>query len=408
MSWRWTGTTKKQNFRRKREKKNRALTAIDEWMDDIAAAENGPFRSEGERLAFYYERQQRLRRGWERPRTCMFPRCSAKSIPRSHTLPRSGPLALVAEDGHVITPRFVRDDIYFTRVGIGEASTFPGFCSEHEREFGEIDRAKDVDDHRQWILQFFRTVCWEVRTLEHGCERFRRLSEDYEAVLRDHAAEALRRKLGEKVEVRYVTDIDSRQRVARKEREKLEVLKSEYMRDFFEPLCAAIHGEDPNLGLFIIDAQTEPLPVCLAGRGNFHCATPDGDLDVTTFLQVFPSEKGTKMALLAPAEGEKYLGTYVGNFLHDRFGALEMVESWMLHGTDHWFLRPSVWTSIPEERRVRIEAAFRDVTHSIGERATETIFDNVRAVEAAREEKERREGGEAQAIDATAEPNAAM
>jgi hypothetical protein len=30
---------------------------------------------------------------------------------------------------------------------------------------------------------------------------------------------------------------------------------------------------------------------------------------------------------------------------------LEMLESWMIHGSDHWFMTPSAWTAIPEARQ---------------------------------------------------------
>jgi hypothetical protein len=394
MSWRWTGTTKKTNVRKKRAERNRALTAIDEWMDEIQTSYEGPFASEGERLAFYYKGKKGDRRAWERPRRCMFPNCNSRSIARSHTLPRSGPLSLVAEDGHVITPEFVRDDVYFTRVGIGDASTFPGFCSTHEAEFGEIDRLKDVKDERHWLLQFFRTVCWELRIIEHEHERFRKLGDDYESILRKHATESLRSKLGKEVRVQRVSDIDNRQSVARRERERLEALKNEYTTDFFEPLCDALGGGDPSLGIVALNVETEALPVCLAGRGNFHCETPDGVVDVPVFLQVFPGAKGTKIGMLSSVTGEKYLGTYLESFIREQFGVLNMVESWMLHGTDHWFLRPSVWQRIPEDKRLRIEAAFRDLKRSIGERATETIFDDVRA-------SARVEQAQVEAVDAT-------
>lgn len=384
MRWSWTGTTKKQNVRRKRRKKDRAIAAIDDWMEEIADAKDGPFGSEGERLKFYFERQQKMHREWARPRTCMFPGCTDDSIPRSHTLPRSGPLSLVAEDGHVITPRFAKNNLVFTRIGIGEASTVPGFCRTHEREFGAIDESKDVNNDRQWVLQFFRTVCWELRILEHVFARMKTLSDDYESMLRLHAAQTLKARLGEEVKVERVTGVDDRQVVATRELARLDELRRQYTAEFFDPLCDAVRGESPPLAMLILDVG-ESLPVCLAGRGNFHCDTPNGAVDVPVFLQVFPSVNSAKIALLAGANRDDHLKAYVGAFINEPFGILNMVESWMLHGTDHWFLRPSVWTSIQAERRDRIEAVFRDPRNSIGVQATETIFDQVRAEALARE-----------------------
>ncbi len=33
---------------------------------------------------------------------------------------------------------------------------------------------------------------------------------------------------------------------------------------------------------------------------------------------------------------------------------IDIIESWMVRQTDHWFIRPSVWNSIPADRQVRL------------------------------------------------------
>src|SRR5436309_808276 len=44
------------------------------------------------------------RRRWTRSHPCLYPGCHDPSVPRSHTLSRSGPLEVIAERGHVLTP----------------------------------------------------------------------------------------------------------------------------------------------------------------------------------------------------------------------------------------------------------------------------------------------------------------
>jgi hypothetical protein len=301
------------------------------------------------------------------------------SIRRSHAIPRSGPLAFVAEDGHVVTPRAVDGGIGFCRVGIGEASTFPGFCSEHEAEFADIEQTKDVDTNRAWMLQFFRTVCWEIRVLNRIREYLRQLDADYEVLLREKARKALSAAVRADVQVSGVRGVDWRQTVAERAIAGIDELIAEHERDFLAPLRTELSGGEVDLAAFVVSVDA-PLPVCLAGRGNFHVQTLDGAItNVPVFLQVFPTQTGTKLGLLAAKGNADFLSVYMGAFLREPLNPLRMVESWMLHGTDHWFLRPSVWQALPPERQARIVAEFEDGSRSIGDPADAEIFDEARA-----------------------------
>ena len=47
-------------------------------------------------------------------------------------------------------------------IGINEASTFPGYCLEHENLFSEFENIKDFKTGEHMGLQLYRTVCREI------------------------------------------------------------------------------------------------------------------------------------------------------------------------------------------------------------------------------------------------------
>lgn len=94
--------------------------------------------------------------------------CGEKAI-RSHTISNSNYLQLIAENGHVMSWKMewwateTSDFLNLERVGVNEASTFPGFCSVHD---GELFRPLDVEvfksTREQLFLQAYRTDAREV------------------------------------------------------------------------------------------------------------------------------------------------------------------------------------------------------------------------------------------------------
>lgn len=55
-----------------------------------------------------------------------------------------------------------------------------------------------------------------------------------------------------------------------------------------------------------------------------------------------------------------------------------MVETWMVNGTNHWFIRPSVWAKIPSKRASRVLTHIGERGHDLGEPYHLSIFDEVR------------------------------
>lgn len=82
---------------------------------------------------------------------------------------RKGGLAAIAENGHVISPKLGFQDIVkndgtiIPRLhGIKDASTFMGFCADHDDQlFSPIEKPPIVLDKQAAFLLSFRAICYE-------------------------------------------------------------------------------------------------------------------------------------------------------------------------------------------------------------------------------------------------------
>lgn len=57
---------------------------------------------------------------------------------------------------------------------------------------------------------------------------------------------------------------------------------------------------------------------------------------------------------------------------------LDLVEGWMMHGSDHWFITPSVWENLDDKRKERILAELQSLEGVPSADPAEPIFDDLR------------------------------
>ncbi len=97
--------------------------------------------------------------------------CSSQ-ISKAHTVPRSGSLARIARDGHVYALQVRMQQLANTDgvprpglVGINKASTFTGFCSEHDRSiFAPLENKPFMATPEQCFLLSYRALAREIFT----------------------------------------------------------------------------------------------------------------------------------------------------------------------------------------------------------------------------------------------------
>ena len=113
---------------------------------------------------------------------CLHPEASRKNctnkIAKAHTVQRAGGLSAIAESGHVISVKKACDNLHTNegkiipgRIGIGNASTFMGFCTTHDNSlFEPIERNSFSLDHEAAFLLAFRALAYEFLTKKNSID----------------------------------------------------------------------------------------------------------------------------------------------------------------------------------------------------------------------------------------------
>ena len=98
--------------------------------------------------------------------------CSSPMSIKSHTIQRRGGLSAIAEDGHVFSTKKAFESLEkrggqvdMEKIGVGQASTFPGFCSHHDTElFWPVEQTDSKLDAYNCFLLSLRAVAYELAT----------------------------------------------------------------------------------------------------------------------------------------------------------------------------------------------------------------------------------------------------
>src|SRR5262249_43785460 len=132
--------------------------------------------------------------------------------------------------------------------------------------------------------------------------------------------------------------------------------------DLCDAVVAEIGGGD-HLS-FIVSTFNVQVPVCLSGICTLHYKKNKGlTKHALCFISIIPEAYDTKILLGSMKEHDDALSAYMGG--NGSFALLEQLETWMCHGSDHWFMTPSKWAAIPAHRKEAICERILDTTHSI-------------------------------------------
>ena len=111
---------------------------------------------------------------------CFFPGCNKNAI-GSHSQAKSSSLKSIVVDGHVTERDFSifppRTRLGWKNKGINKATTFPGFCSQHDiKLFRQADSlGKSNLNQKALTMLSFRTFALEMRKKEIWADHIRRL-----------------------------------------------------------------------------------------------------------------------------------------------------------------------------------------------------------------------------------------
>jgi len=362
----------------------RVEAIIDEIIDEYRQNNAAIFHDESERAAHHYRFVNESRRSWSDIGQCTVSSCGNRSVQRSHTVPLSMSLATIAEDGHLVAPEFDHESghLKIAKVGIRRASTFPGFCTEHESLFGGFEREGQVVAERDVILQAYRAACRERYRLAHHLDHVRRMVADYQEFRDRRLLEKLQGKLGpfDDVQVKRFSMprdplIDAGEPFVNGLRSHLTMLDDAiipgFEKELFDlPVNGDVYILQSKLGL--------QVPVAMSGATSFEITVSRCAHPVLVLLNVVPTDDDTIILLAGLGADRKYIEQYVHRWSRSRLEWLSMIESWMVSGSDQWYLSSSAWERLSSPRQRAILDAILRSKDGIWTEYQSSILDTVR------------------------------
>ncbi len=310
--------------------------------------------SEPEKTRKLFDHLKRSSRNWERSGPCMYRGCSEASIRRSHSIHRAGSIERIAEAQHVLTPRLDNHgQMKMERIGVNLASTFPGFCEEHEQLFSEFEVAGEMSASRHVALQAFRTVCREIARKRQGLAELERLLQDYRKARDDYYAAAILKAIpGAQLEKSTVKgDAMEKRLTSTIKGGKADLAELE--GELYDELFAFISGrssDEPSLQALSLPFE---VPVSCSGFGVLTYEYYGTRSRALCPLGILPQTGSTVAFIGAARKHSKVVEKYLADMTRG-FGALNAMESWLTNGSDHWFIRPSAWDEVSPTRQAKV------------------------------------------------------
>lgn len=362
---------------------------FDEVLDLYFADGKVIFDSVSERKKLQYRMLERRMKEWNRRKTCIFRGCNNKSIRRSHSIQKSGPLKAISFNSTILTPEFNQSlgEIVLASKGLSVASTFPGYCEGHERLFSVFEEQKKLEGHEAIGLQIYRSICREVVRLEVEVELLEDEVKKYKEFRNNKFLKLISKRLGPNwlkdndvslKSVNFDNDpflIRSLEGIAGL-RDTLSKLKSHHLSEL-EQIVDGGSNRDVHPVVIKIDIV---VPVTLSGIGSFHVRDSNGNTcKVIAVLGIYPDseDESTTIIVHGSSKDTKFIHWYVGQ-QGNSFDVLNMLEQFMIRGTDHWFLSPQAWSVKSPAERKSILAEIQDAARGLGHELNFSVFDELR------------------------------
>ena len=359
------------------------LNEIDNIIDRIQneTLESQKFENYSKIFKFTYNKNYKIHKN---KKNCAIPGCTKKSIQRSHSIPKSASLNLISTDGNLFQPEMNLNSttlsVEMKPIGKDLASTFPGYCVDHEKIFsnyednGQIQTAKDIG------LQSFRAINRETIFRECELEINEKEIIEYKKRLETEAKSILERNIRSHSidpdtiikDIKFGLNdkqIQQREFLNVISRDKISILKK-ITYDIYEDL--------PDLDNYTCCSIMTDIkyPIALSGFTNFKIDKFDEDIYVV--MNIIPTNDGTYIILLVK-KGYSIVLEYITNkYFKDELQLTVFIENIMIHGSDHWYIKPSYWDTFEANKQDRILSHILQINKTILEDYEYSIFDDIK------------------------------
>ncbi|SFW69480.1 hypothetical protein [Pseudomonas sp. NFACC04-2] len=329
--------------------------------------------------SFIGEREQaRKKKG-----KCIIPDCTDRCV-SSHTIPESAVLKRVAHANEVLYPEYnAQLKVYECKpINIKKASAFPGFCVQHESIFSGFEVNGDFEDP-SIALQNLRIVYRYLFGLSSLTKVFKRKLAAYKKEITDYKLQRFSEV--KRLLKKGLTLINIEDEITLHLKSQIEKLENQYAyihNEDLVPLVNTLSGEGSSISMIAVHLDCE-VPMCLAGKSEFK----SDDKKYTVHLSIFPRPGKTFCCFSLPKLHEEDFTKILIKHSTD-IGFLNVIESWMVYGTDFWYINPTEWNSYSKEKQNKIMTLLKSTDHFPDEELDFTIFDNLRATILAKAEED--------------------
>lgn len=270
------------------------------------------------------------------------------TIAKAHTIQKKGGIAAIAEAGHVLTVKPSMKDMIESegnpsprKIGINNASVFPGFCNKHDTTLFKPIEGKSLSLNRDTAFLFsYRAIAYERFAKE---AQFKAIAAQREM---DRGQSFFHQSLIQK----YLSAFMAGVQIGRRDMDRWKALFDERLlsgaRDDFHFLAVRFDSVLPIVASAAFHPEFDFLGNLLQRLGR-----DGGDLEhITLNVTVFEGQTLTVLGWIGNANGPAK--AFADSFLQvadDR--KADALTRLLFIQTDNLFLRPNWWEALPLVRQ---------------------------------------------------------
>lgn len=322
-------------------------------------------------------------------RVCEVIGCKEKTIKKSHSIPKSSILKNIAVNGHLLSPKFDGSNDHpkniMAKVGINNASTFPGFCVKHEDIFKSFEIDGKINNAKKALLQTFRTLCRERVYRENELNINEIVRQQYKKKVNEEAKASLDKALSKYTQFSEIQSIDLKgidsalNSLNKLDNFLLGPLKQ--IKIFEENIYSSLlELSIKNVLIVRVVTIDIHLPVSLCGIGNQVYLENNIEKDAYLLLNVMPRKDSTDIICVGLEQDRALIENFLDFSFSNTLYLINMIESFMVNGSDHWFINPNFWNKLPEIKQKKILYDILFTEDSFLNEYPISIFDDVRMI----------------------------
>ncbi len=316
----------------------------------------------------------------------MFKNCNKKAI-NSHGISEEASLKLIAdEDGHLISLKSQRSGMdwkmEFIPVSTGDASTFTGFCHEHDQFFNRLDSGK-FETYFDVINQCFRSMSHTLYNYEYYFKVYKQERDNLDDFI--NLQSDIYKSLGltrEEFKNRFIEENDKLWNKRFEDYERINEFKCE-LNDLLEMSEEIKHLELFN-GKIIeynwinshITYRRIPIkiPVALINHLSAGLNGKVSDLQFT----IVPDKESTHFIQFNYRNSRYFTNDFLDK-TKNSISALNYIEQIMMLNEKNWFIDPKVVDKFSNEKKLMIEQDMYFMhERSLNDKYDISIFDSIR------------------------------